>query len=232
MNLEGQLTGNGSTANGGAGNGAGAHIPVLERPPGKPARPPGPAARPAAIVLAVILVVFLVGFVADLVSSSPHRPAPAPSRSTAPVPGTGGLVAAPAKAVLAPVTTPDDPPADIVAALVVPEGTRELAGSSSQRGLGLYDASEVVVVPAAEAAVITFLRTELGAGRWRITSAAPASGGTFRIIAQHPASDGYQWELGATLSATTFTSPVKGMAVPRDGVTPVTLRLFAISDAA
>lgn len=122
--------------------------------------------------------------------------------------------------------------ADIVAALVVPEGTAAVPGTSSQRGLGLYDASEAVVVPAAEAEVLTFLRTELGAGRWRITTAAPSSGGTFRIIAQHPASDGYQWELGATLSATTFTSPVPGMAVPKSGVTPLTLRLFAISDAA
>jgi hypothetical protein len=183
-------------------------------------------------VLAVILAVFLVGFVADLVSSSPRGPAPSTPRRATPVPGTGGLVAVPAKAVLVPITTSDEPPSDIVAALVVPGGTRPVPGSASQRGLGLYDASEMVVVPAPEADVLTFLRTELGAGQWHLTSEAPAPGGTYRIIAQHPASDGYQWELGATVSATAFTSPVPGMAVPRSGVTPLTLRLFAISDAA
>jgi hypothetical protein len=215
-----------------AGNGAGGRAPVLERPADRPSRPAGPTARPAAVVLAVIVVVFLAGFVADLLSSSHHGAAPSPSRGTAPVPGTGGLVAIPAAAVLAPITTADDPPPDILSALVVPEGTRDVAGSASQRGLGLYDASQGLVVPASEGDVITFLRTELGAGRWQITSAAPASGGTYRIIAQHPGSDGYQWELGATLSATTFASPVAGMPVPKSGVTPLTLRLFAISDAA
>lgn len=234
MTLEGPPTGNGTAGNGTAGNGASGRASVLERPTRRPSRPPGPTARPAALVLAVIVVVFLVGFMADLLSSSPHRRVPAPSAShgAAPVPGTGGLVPEPAKAVLSPITTRDDPPSDVLAAIVVPEGTRDVPGSSSQRGVGLYDASEAVVVPAPEAGLITFLRTELAAGRWQITSAAPSSDGTYRIIAQHPASDGYQWELGATLSPTTFSSPVPGMAVPKSGVTPLTLRLFAISDAA
>lgn len=229
MTVEGQATGHGP-----AGNGSGTHTPVLERTPGGPSRAPGPTARPAAVVLAVIMAVFLVGFVADLVSSNAHR-AQRPSSSShaaAAVPGTGGLVASPARSVLAAITTPDDPPSDILAALVVPAGTRPVPGSSSQQGVGLYDASETVVVPASENAVIAFLRTELGAGRWQITSSAPSAGGAFRVIATHPASDGYRWELGATVSPTTFRSPVPGMPVPRSGLTPLTLRLFAISDGA
>jgi hypothetical protein len=215
------------------GNGSGSRAPVLDRPPEPPSRPPGPTARPAAIVLAVIAVVFLTGFLADLLSSGSSRSAQAPAqRQAQPVPGTGGLVPEAATHVLAPIVTPGDPPADILGAVVVPVGTQDVPHSAVQRGLGLYDASVAVEVPASEAAVISFLRTELGAGRWTIKSSSPAQGGTYRIIAQHPASDGYEWELGATLSPTTFTSSVPGMSVPKSGVTPLTLRLFAISDAA
>jgi len=85
------------------------------------------------------------------------------------------------------------------------------------------------VVAAAEQAVITFVRAELAAGSWHTLSAG-AYGSGYRFIAEHPGSDGYEWELGETLSPTTFSSPVPGMSVPPSGVTPVTLRLFAISD--
>jgi len=220
-----------------AGNGSASRAPVLDPGvpgPGVPSRPPGPTARPAAVVLAVIAVVFLAGFLADLLSGTNHSSSKTPPSSSShprAVAGTG-LVPEPAAQVLSPIVTPGDPPADIVGALVVPVGTQDVPRSSAQRGLGLYDASVAVEVPAANAAVIQFLRTELTAGRWSVKSAGPASGGTYRIIAQHPGSDGYVWELGATLSPTAFASSVPGMSVPASGVTPLTLRLFAISDAA
>jgi hypothetical protein len=147
------------------------------------------------------------------------------------VAGTG-LVPEPARALLSPIVTPSDPPRDVLGALVLPVGSEDVPRSSAQRGIGLYDASVALEVPAPEASVIRFLRVELAAGRWTVKSAGPAAGGTYRILAQHPGSDGYEWELGVTLSPTTFASSVPGMPVPASGVTPLTLRLFAISDAA
>jgi hypothetical protein len=214
---------------GGASNGHGSGGSGLGTAPPS-GRPPGPSAKPAAVVFGVILLVFLAGFVADELSSAPHgarRPSPAAST---PVPHTGGLVPGPASAVLAPVVTADEPPADIVSALVVPKGTAAVPGSASQQGVGLYDATIDLQVPAPEQDVITFTRTELAAGRWQVLSAGP-SGHDYRIVAQHPGSDGYEWEVGLTLSPTTFTSSVPGTTAPAGGITPMTLRLFAIADA-
>ncbi len=217
-------------AAGSSGNGHGAPGPRLGRAP-RPGRPPGPSAKPAAVVFGIILLLFLVGFLVDELTSAPHAtPSGHATPSSRPVPGTGGLVAQPASSVLGPLSTAGQPPANVVSALVVPRGTAVVPGSASQQGLGLYDATVHVQVPAAEEAVITFVRTELGAGRWHVLSAGPRAQG-YQIVAQHPGSDGYEWEVGFTVSPTTFTSAVPGVGAPAGGVTPVALRLFAISDA-
>ena len=202
--------------------------------PGPPAgggRPPGPTAKPALLVFAVVFVVFLAGFLADLLSggSAPSAP-PGRAAATAPVPGTGGLVPVPARTVLAAVVTADQPPADVLGALVVPRGTRFVPGSGTQRGLGLFDGSVRVEIPASEEDAITFFRAELAAGNWHLLSAGRTSAGGFQLIAQHPGSDGYEWEVGETLSPTVFSSQVPGGSVPATGVTPAALRVYAVSD--
>lgn len=215
---------------GGSGNGHGPLRPGLGRLPGS-GRPPGPSAKPAAVVFGIILVLFVVGFVADQLSSSPHTRTPShPAPPSRPVPGTGGLIAEPAAPLLAPVVTDREPPTNVVSALVVPEGTAFVPGSASQQGLGLFDATVHLQVPAPEQDVITFTRAELDAGQWQVLSAGPRGGG-YQFVAQHPGSDGYEWEVGFTLSATAFTSTVPGVSAPAGGVTPIALRLFAISDA-
>jgi len=224
----------GAASNGGgagsSGNGHGPPVARLGRAP-RSGRPPGPSAKPAAVVFGIILLLFLAGFLADELTSAPHAAPPVRGTpSSRPVAGTGGLVAEPASSVLAPVATAGEPPANVVSALVVPRGTAGVPGSASQQGLGLYDATVHVQVPAAEQEVITFVRTELAAGSWHVLSAGLRGQG-YQIVAQHPGSDGYEWEVGFTLSPTTFTSTVPGVRVPATGVTPVALRLFAVSDA-
>ncbi|MDE3086537.1 MAG: hypothetical protein KGJ77_07195 [Acidobacteriota bacterium] len=217
------MTGGGPQANGhggGDGDSAAAHVPT---------RPPGPSAKPALVVFAVVFAVFLTGFLADLLSGSPSSPPPRPSAATA-VPGTGGLVPEPAGDVLGAVVTAGEPPADVLAALVVPAGTRYVPGSGVQRGLGLFDATVALELPTPEQEAITFFRAELAAGRWHVLSAGATSGGGYRLIAQHPGSDGYEWEVGETLSPTAFRSAVPGITAPATGVTPAALRLFAVSD--
>lgn len=191
-------------------------------------RPPGPSARPAAVVLGIVFVLFVIGAVAAGLTGSSSRTPPA-SPSTAVVPGTSGLVAVPARTALTPILTTGEPPADVVAALVVPRGTAAVPGSATERGVGLYDATVHVQLPAPEEAVITFFRAELAAGHWHVLRAGTTAGG-YQFLAQHPGSDGYEWELGVTLSPTTFTSAVPGVTAPATGVTPAALRLFAVSD--
>jgi len=192
-------------------------------------RPPGPSARPAAVVFGIILVVFLAGAIADAITSS-HGPSVARSPAAAAVPGTGGLVPEPGKRALAPIVTSGQPPTDIVSAVVVPSSAQVVPGSAIDRAVGLYDAQLGFEVPASAQSVITFLRTELAAGAWHVLSAEAVSGGGYRFIAQHPSGDGYEWELGVTVSPSVFHSSVPGMAVPAAGVTPMSLRLFAASD--
>ncbi len=203
------------------------------RPPGGPPagarRPPGPSTRPAAIVFGIILAIFVLGFVADDLTSAHHSAAAHHRLAATAVPDTGGLVAEPSSDVLHPILSADEPPADIVSALVVPKGTEVVPHTAAQLGLGSYDATIKVVFPAPEQEAITFVRTELAAGSWAKVSAG-ASGSDYLFVDEHPGSDGYEWELGVTLSPTTYSSPVAGMSVPATGVTPVKLRLFAISD--
>lgn len=208
------------------GNG---HVPPGAAGPPGAGRPPGPSAKPAAVVLGIILVLFLSGLVAAGLTGSTAKKPPASPRSAV-VPGTGGLIAVAGRDLLAPVLTPGEPPADVVAAIVVPRGTRLVPGSAASHGIGLFDATVGTQVPAAEAPAIAFFRAELAAGRWRLLRAGTSGNGGYQFLAEHPGSDGYEWELGITLAATQFTSAVPGVTTPAAGATPVTMRLFAISD--
>jgi hypothetical protein len=191
-------------------------------------RPPGPTVKPAAVVFGIIAVLFVAGFVADDLTSAHHPAVARPAARPSPVAGTGGLVPEPAATVLGGILEPGEPPADVLGAVVVPRGTAAVPGSATQRGVGLYDATVDLEVPAPEGHALAFFRAELAAGRWKVLSAGP-SGAGYRFVAQHPGSDGYEWELGITLSPTTFPSPSPAQPSSPQGVTPVTLRLFASS---
>ncbi|HXW31598.1 MAG TPA: hypothetical protein VEJ21_00800 [Acidimicrobiales bacterium] len=220
--------GDGHSPNGHAGGHGNGHIPHGLVVDPLPRRPPGPPAKPAAIVFAIIAVIFLAGFAADEVTSSHHgSPAPSPTPVKA-VAGTGGLVPEPASDVLGAIVQSGEPPSNVLAALVVPKGTSAVPGTASQKGLGLYDASIDLQAPAVAAHVITFVRSELRAGKWQTVSAG-ASGNAYQFIAEHPGSDGYEWELGVTISPTTFSSATPS-ATPSNGVTAFQIRLFAVSD--
>ena len=225
--------GDGHSANGHADGHANGHANGNgHTPPGflhpLPRRPPGPTAKPAAIVFAIIAVIFLAGFAADEVTSSHHGSSAPGSTLVRAVAGTGGLVPEPASDVLAAIVQSGEPPANVLAALVVPKGTSAVPGTASQKGLGLYDASIDLQAPATAGHMITFVRSELRAGRWQTVSAG-ASGNSYQFIAEHPGSDGYEWELGVTISPTTF-SPATPSATPSNGVTAFQIRLFAVSD--
>ena len=209
-------------------------------------RPPGPSTRPALIVVGVTAALFVVGAVAGgLVSEGAG---PGPTRSPVSTARDAGLTAAPARPLLGAIETPGEPPTDLLAALAVPRGTTSVSGSSVNHGVELYDRSMQLTVPASQAAAIRFFRAQLPFDHWRVVSAGLVAGGPgYRVLAQHPASDGQEWEVGVTVAPTTFpasTAPSRAAAAgappapptppspsgSAGETTPVTLRLYVVSD--
>ena len=128
-----------------------------------------------------------------------------------------------------------------------PGAPQATPGSARNQGVGLYDQSITFSVQASEKDVIAFFRAQLPVGRWKIlgegasissASAESPSGAEagYRILGQHPGSNGYEWELGVTVMPETFPPPrlsrghvLCGWAAPVV-LTPFTFRLFEVDD--
>jgi len=236
-------SGNGTGGNGTGGNGAGGNstggngrhgdadgLPSL---PAQPRRPPGPSTKPALVVLGLALFLFGLAFVLELASGSQSRPAPSPS-SVATASGAG-TQAVPARPLLSQIVSDGQPPDDLLDALALPKGAADVPGSAVDQGIESYDESIDFEVPASQQVVITFFRAQLPFEHWKLLSqgSAPKVAGAYQILAQHPASDGLEWELGVTVDPTLFVSnPVQGSTAPgaTTGTTHFTLRLFSQSD--
>jgi len=193
--------------------------------PGASLRPPGPSVRPALIVLGIAALVLLMGVIGAALTSSGSA-LPTKVRSLATAPGAG-MTAMEGAGLLAPIATGGEPPADILDAVALPKGTTVTTGSATNNGIGLYDRSLSFSLPVSEQAVITFFRVELKALKWQIVSQGPPPGGTpgYRIVGQHPSSDGYEWEIGVTVAPTTFGSASSATT----DTTSYTVRLFAVT---
>ena len=193
--------------------------------PGGPGRrPAGPSTRPALIVVGIGAVVLLVGGIGSALTGAGSTSTP---KSSGPKTVRGATIeAVSADAGLRPVIADGEPPGDILAALVLPKGSTVRAGSATDNGIGLYDRSLSFQIPFVQGRVVDFFRAELRAYKWQIESQGAA--GTdpgYRIVAQHPSSDGDEWEFGATIEPTTF-----GTGSAATGTTEFTVRLFAVTD--
>ncbi len=196
--------------------------------PGLPVRPPGPPVRLALIVLGLAMVVFVGGIVGlALSSSSPSTTAaPAPLRTAAgdPVPAVA------AKPLLKPMLQPGQPPADVVQALALPQGSAAVPNSLLDQTISNYDQQMTFSSPLSQGAVVAFFHNQLRSQGWSNFSQGPpaaaelAPAGSVEVLAQHPGSDGYYWEVGVVVLPTRFTS---GSAT---GTTHFELRLFLVSN--
>jgi hypothetical protein len=185
-------------------------------------RGPGPTVWPATIVIGVALVVLLGGALSAIFASGSATTSVQSTPKTAP---GAPIAAVSAQGALSPITTPGRPPANVVAALVVPAGAIVVRGSATDRSVGLYDRSLGFTTARSEADVIAFYRAELPAQGWKpLSQGLPATGTGYEILARIAGTDGYFWEVGITVSPTTFAGTAQ--------TTPFTVRLFAVSDAA
>jgi len=185
-------------------------------------RPPGPSTHLALIVLGIAAGLFVVGTVAAGLTSSPSTPSAETAKVvTAP---HAGLTAVAARPLLASIVTPGQPPTDLLDAVALPQGSRPVAATATNDGVGLYDRSLQFESAATEGQVIAFFRAQLPFEHWHLVSQGPArQAAGYMIVGQHPASDGHEWEIGVTVSPTRFPAG-------SGQTTPFTVRLFAASD--
>lgn len=189
-------------------------------------RLPGPSARPALIPVGIAALVLLVGGIgAALTSSGSAQPAP---KTSLPTVRGAGIKAVPGERSLAPIITSGEPPRDILNVVPLPEHSSVKSGSAANNTVGLYDHSLSFSVDDPEQKVIVFYRAELKALKWQLVGQGPPPHGAagYQIVGQHPSSDGYEWEIGVTVSPTTFGSGSNGAVE----TTPFTVRLFAVTD--
>ncbi len=194
----------------------------------EPRRPPTPGGfsmRPAMIVVglaALILVLFVtIGIV------STQSPAPVThSDAAVAVPGVS-LRGAPAAGLLSPIVNAGEPPNNILNAVSVPAGSVRIAHQNNSAGAGQFDSQVVFRSDDSQAALLAFYAADMKLQGWQVfdRGAAANDPGALEVLGKLAGSDGYYWEMGATVNATTF-SP----GGPPRGVTHFTVRLFQVPD--
>jgi len=192
--------------------------------------PPTPAivtARrgPALIILGIVGFISIGGALLALLGQGPKS---VPSTIASP-PGLD-LPAAHAAADLRQITVDEEPPSDIVAALVVPAGATMTAHTIPDLQT-LYDGSITLSVPATPSTTLAFYQYELAHDGWRVTETVAAVGGGRDVYADHDSEDGYTWEVSVDVSARTgaITPALNGGDTPAE-TSSVAIRLIERDD--
>jgi len=171
---------------------------------------------------ALILAAFIG---AGFLTSNPVQQTKATTRSFS-VAGTS-LRARPAVQALKVITVSGQPPGNIVNATSIPVGATRVSFQNNSASAQAYDAQIRLTIDASQAAVQNFYSKDLKQQGWQIFETGPADNdpGAIEVLAKKAGSDGFYWELGAVVSATTF-----GPAAPASGSTAFVLRLFQQPD--
>ncbi len=181
--------------------------------------------RPAMIVVglaALIVVVFVtIGIVSTKSPAAVNH-----SDAALSVPGAA-LQAVPAAALLKPIASVGGPPNNIVNAVFVPPGSSRVSHQNNSGGADQFDSQVVFRSGESQAALLSFFVADMKLQGWQVFDKGPAANnpGALEVLGKLAGSDGYYWEMGATVSPTTFR---KGG--PPRGVTDFTVRLFQVPD--
>jgi len=179
--------------------------------------------RLAMIVPGLGLLILAIFITAELLSSNPQSPqAKVPSTFVA-----SGLHAVAGAPALQPIIVSGQPPANVVAAVSVPEGSVAVSNQNNTQAAEQYDAQVQLRVDATQGTLQSFFVTAMQREGWQIINQGPASHnpGAIQILGKLAGNDGYYWDMGAVISATTFPA-----GAPPTGVTDFTVRLFQQSD--
>lgn len=181
--------------------------------------------RPAMIVVGLAGLI-LVLFVTIGIVSTQSPAAVKHSHTEVAVPGIP-LRAVGAAGLLSPITSGGEPPNNIINAVSVPAGSVRLSHENNSAGAGQYDAQVTFSSGNSQAALVAFFAADMKLQGWQISDqgAARNDPGALEVLGKLAGSDGYYWEMGATVNATTF--PTGG---PPRGTTHFTVRLFQVPD--
>jgi hypothetical protein len=181
--------------------------------------------RPAMIVVGLAGLILVVFVTIGIVSS--QSPAVVRHSSTAVgVPGVT-LRALPAAGLLSPIASAGEPPNNILNAVAVPVGSVRVSHQNNSAGAGQYDAQVTFHSGESQAALVAFYAADMKLQGWQISDqgAARNDPGALEVLGKLAGSDGYYWEMGATVSATSFST-----GGPARGTTDFTVRLFQVPD--
>ena len=195
----------------------------------EPLRPPVPGGislRPAMIVFglaALILVVFIT--IAVVTSQAPTTIKH--SEAAVGVPGVS-LRAVPAAGLLSPIVTGGDPPNNILNAVSLPMGSVRVSHENNTAGAGQYDEQVTFRSDDSQAALLAFYAADMKLQGWQVSDrgAAKNDPGALEVLGKLAGSDGYYWDMGATVDATTFRP-----GGPARGTTDFTVRLYQEDDS-
>ncbi len=181
--------------------------------------------RPAMIVLGLAALI-LVLFVTIGIVSTQSPAAVKHSDAEVAVPGIS-LRAVQAAESLSPIVSTGEPPNNIINAVSVPAGSVRVSHQNNSAGAGQYDAQVTFSSSNSQAALLAFYAADMKVQGWQISDqgAARNDPGALEVLGKLAGSDGYYWEMGATVNATSFRP-----GGPPRGTTQFTVRLFQVPD--
>jgi hypothetical protein len=193
--------------------------------PQRPPTPGGFSIRPAMIVLGLGVLILAIFVTLAIVSTQP----PAAVKTSGPpaeVPGSS-LRSEPAALALTPIIIQGEPPSNIVNAVRLPTGAVRISYQNNAAGSGQYDAQITLRSSDTQGALLNFYASEMRQLGWAVfdKGAAANDPNALEVLGKLAGTDGYYWQLGATISPTTF-----GRGAPATGETQFTIRLFQQSD--
>jgi hypothetical protein len=178
-------------------------------------------------MIVVGLAVLIVAVFVTLGILSSHSPAPVKTSGTpSAVPGST-LRAEPAADALQPIVGSGEPPSNIVNAVSVPVGSVRISHLNNAAGAGQFDAQVTLRSTDSQGALLAFFAATMHQDGWQVfdKGAAANNPGALEVLGKLAGTDGYYWEMGATIPPTTF-----GHGAPPSGETNFTVRLLQQND--
>ncbi len=156
---------------------------------------------PAAGVLILAVVVLASFMIINIVSDQ------GVTTTTTTVPSVvGGLATASSNTVLRGCQQPDNPPADISDAFLVPASTQPTGPVIlPNAGAGDFDCYRTLVTGASSPALLKYYTSQLEARGWNLFSKG-ASNGSPQELFQKGGSDGFYWVVGISVTASNDSS--------------------------
>jgi hypothetical protein len=197
-----------------------------EREPAASTPPRPPSRGPALIVIGIVAFITVGGWLLATLGASPH----VTTGDVASPPGLN-LPAEHGGHDLGAIVVSEQPPSDIIGALVIPSGSTVTAHTAPSASIGLYDGSITLDVPTTAKRVVAFFTYELKHNHWQIADTVSGSNGGTNIYALHNSSDGYVWEVGVLVEGKSgaITPALAGGGAPSE-TSSVELRIIERDD--